>query len=71
MSGLNKIQKKNIIVGVVVALLVIFAAVSRKICSDPEIDRVLSLIRGIIYISIMAAWGVTVHLRIVQKQVRQ
>lgn len=70
-SGLNKIQKKNIIVGVVVALLVIFAAVSRKICSDPEIDRVLSLIRGIIYISIMAAWGVSVHLRIVQKQVRQ
>ena len=71
MNRLNKIQKKNIIVGVVVAVLVIFAAVSRKICSDPEIDRVLSLIRGIIYISIMAAWGVTVHLRIVQKQVRQ
>ncbi|MGN0548582.1 MAG: histidine kinase N-terminal 7TM domain-containing protein [Acutalibacteraceae bacterium] len=31
----------------------------------------LGLIRGMIYISIMAAWGVTVHLRIVQKQVRQ
>lgn len=71
MSRLNKIQKKNIIVGIVVAVLVIFAAVSRKICSDPEINRVLGLIRGIIYISIMAAWGVTVHLRIVQKQVRQ
>ena len=71
MSRLNKIQKKNIVIGVVVAVLVIFAAVSRKICSDPEIDRVLSLIRGIIYISIMAAWGVSVHLRIVQKQVRQ
>ena len=70
-NRLNKIQKKNIVIGVVVAVLVIFAAVSRKICSDPEIDRVLSLIRGIIYISIMAAWGVTVHLRIVQKQVRQ
>lgn len=71
MNRLNKIQKKNIVIGVVVAVLVIFAAVSRKICSDPEIDRVLSLIRGIIYISIMAAWGVSVHLRIVQKQVRQ
>ena len=71
MNRLNKIQKKNIIVGVVVAVLVIFAAVSRKICSDPEIDHVLSLIRGMIYISIMAAWGVSVHLRIVQKQVRQ
>ena len=70
-NRLNKIQKKNIIVGVVVAVLVIFAAVSREICSDPEIDHVLSLIRGMIYISIMAAWGVTVHLRIVQKQVRQ
>lgn len=70
-NRLNKIQKKNIVIGVVVAVLVIFAAVSRKICSDPEIDRVLSLIRGIIYISIMAAWGVSVHLRIVQKQVRQ
>lgn len=70
-SRLNKIQKKNIIVGIVVAVLVIFAAVSRKICSDPEINRVLGLIRGMIYISIMAAWGVSVHLRIVQKQVRQ
>ena len=70
-SRLNKIQKKNIIVGIVVAVLVIFAAVSGKICSDPEINRVLGLIRGMIYISIMAAWGVSVHLRIVQKQVRQ
>ena len=70
-SRLNKIQKKNIVIGVVVAVLVIFAAVSGKICSDPEINRVFSLIRGMIYISIMAAWGVSVHLRIVQKQVRQ
>lgn len=57
-------------------LLVLTAYISRYLATDcyntnhPELGLALFLVRALIYAGLFAAWGVSVHYRIVQKRVR-
>lgn len=64
-------QKKNLRIGVVVTALVLCAILAR-VAGLLQFHKVATgLLRSGIYIGLLAAWGVSVRLRIVQTQVRR
>ena len=66
-----KASKKNILTGTIVLMLILLASGIQFLTLKNIIPRDALLIRSIIHIGLLIAWGISIHTRIIQVQVRR
>ena len=68
---MSRLQKRKYGVVLLVAVLMICAVCARVAARYGYYAEVLSIVRALIYIGLLAAWGISVQTRIIQTQVRR